>query len=160
MNDHDADGTGDETMISDDRLIELLGQALDTADPVPERVLEGARGAFTWRTIDTELAELVFDSAHEESGVRATDMNRQITFQAPGVEIEVMLIENGTRRLIGQLVPPSAKRVELVGTDRVFTTETDRLGRFTFDDVAPGPVRLLVLEDDGAPLVQTEWVLF
>ncbi|MGB0112226.1 MAG: hypothetical protein WBP59_03315 [Ilumatobacteraceae bacterium] len=145
----------------DDReLLALLGHALDAADPVPEHVLDGARAAFTWRTIDTELAEMVFDSARELTGVRADDANRQVTFKAPGVEIEVMVIENGTRRLVGQLVPPSTKRVELVGADHVHTAETDRLGRFTFDELAPGPVRLVVLDDAGERIVQTEWVLF
>ena len=46
------------------------GSALREADPVPEHVLAAARGAWTWRTIDQELADLVFDSATELSGVR------------------------------------------------------------------------------------------
>jgi hypothetical protein len=36
--------------------------------------------------------------------------------------------------------------------------ETDRLGRFDFDDVPPGPVRLSVRATDGTT-VTTEWVL-
>jgi hypothetical protein len=146
--------------MSDDDLVALLGQALAVADPVPEHVLEGARGAYTWRTIDTELAELVFDSARELSGVRSEEANRQVTFRAPGVEIEVMVIENGTRRLVGQLVPPSVTTVELVGGDVVLTAETDHLGRFTFDELDPGPVRLVVIGPDGGGIVQTDWVLF
>lgn len=147
--------------LGDDELIELLGQALDRADPVPERVMDGARAALTWRTIDTELAELVFDSARELAGVRADeDPHRQITFRAPGVEIEVMVIDEGRRRLVGQLVPPSVATVELVGGDAVRSAQTDRLGRFAFDDLAPGPVRLAVLGLDGASTVQTDWVLF
>lgn len=160
MNGRAPDRREDETMTADDELLGLLGQALATADPVPEHVLDGARAAFTWRTIDAELAELVFDSAEDLAGVRAGDANRQVTFKAPGVEIEVMLIENGSRRLVGQLVPPSEQRVELVGAETVSTTDSDRLGRFTFDELAPGPVRLVVLDADGARIVQTEWVLF
>ena len=82
------------------------------------------------------------------------------TFRAPGVEIEVMVIENGTRRLVGQLVPPAMHTVQLVGADAVHSVESDRLGRFTFDVLEPGPVRLAVLAADGTRLVQTEWVLF
>ena len=41
----------------------MVGRALRTAEPVPDRVIAGARAAWTWRTIDEELAELVFDSA-------------------------------------------------------------------------------------------------
>ena len=41
-------------------------------DPVPERLDEAARSAYTWRTIDAELAELMADSADalEEWGRR------------------------------------------------------------------------------------------
>jgi hypothetical protein len=97
----------------DDQLIASLGEAIRRADPVPEHVLAGARAAFTWRTIDAELAELVFDSATELSGVRSETMSRQVTFQAPGVEIEVMVIDNGQRRIVGQLIPASEVTVQL-----------------------------------------------
>jgi hypothetical protein len=147
--------------MSDDELLALLGQALGTTDAPPEHVLEGARSAFTWRTIDAELAELVFDSARELSGVRSDEPNRQITFSAPGVEIEVMVIENGSRRLVGQLVPPVATTIELVGSDAVYSTRSDDLGRFAFDELAPGPVRLVILDaGGGVSTVQTEWMLF
>lgn len=146
--------------MNDDELLAALGSVLDAADPVPESVLEGARAAFTWRTIDTELAEIVFDTASELAGVRGEDVNRQVTFEAPGVEIEVMVVENGSRRIVGQLVPPVERMVELVGSDSVQSVDTDRLGRFDFDDIAPGPVRLVVRGTDGQRLVQTEWVLF
>ena len=143
----------------DDQLIATLGDAIRHADPVPERVLAGARAAFTWRTIDAELAELVFDSATELTGVRSEDMARQVTFQAPGVEIEVMVIENGQRRIVGQLVPPSEVTVQLVSGEGVAETQTDELGRFTFTDVQPGPVRLSVLGSSGEDVVHTEWIL-
>jgi hypothetical protein len=143
----------------DDQLIATLGDAIQHADPVPEHVLAGARAAFTWRTIDAELAELVFDSATELTGVRSEDMARQVTFQAPGVEIEVMVIENGQRRIVGQLIPPSEVTVQLTSGDSVAETQTDELGRFTFNDVLPGPVRLSVIGSSGEDVVHTEWVL-
>ena len=74
---------------ADDDLLDVLGHALRVSDPVPGNVLDGARAAFAWRTIDTELAELVFDSSQESSDGRAEAAKRQITFRAPGVEIEV-----------------------------------------------------------------------
>ena len=143
----------------DDQLIATLGDAIQHADPVPERVLAGARAAFTWRTIDAELAELVFDSANELTGVRSESMARQVTFQAPGVEIEVMVIDNGQRRIVGQLIPPSVATVQLASGDSVAETQTDDLGRFTFNDVLPGPVRLSVLGSSGEHVVHTEWIL-
>lgn len=144
---------------TDDELVALLGDALAAADPVPHHVVDGAKGAFTWRTIDAELAEIAFDSARDLAGVRSTGSNRELTFQAPGVEIEVMVIDEASRRLVGQLVPPGRHAVDLVSEDGVASVEADRLGRFTFDEIAVGPVRLVVFGEDGAPLVQTEWIV-
>jgi hypothetical protein len=145
--------------VSDDELLELLGRALRAADPVPDQVLEGARVAWTWRTIDQELAELVFDSAAELTGVRSEDTARQLTFRAPGIEIEVMVVDEASRRVVGQLVPPGAFTIRLHAGDEQRETTSDRLGRFSFDAVAPGPVRLAVIGDEGAHVVTTEWVL-
>ena len=145
--------------VSDDDLLELVGRALRAGDPVPDRVLDGARAAWTWRTIDEELAELVFDSAAELTGVRSEDTARQLTFRAPGMEIEVMVTDEATRRIVGQLVPPGSFTITLVSGDAALTDTTDRLGRFSFDAVAPGPVRLVVTDPDGTAVVTTEWVL-
>jgi hypothetical protein len=145
--------------VSDDDLLELVGRALRAADPVPDRVLEGARAAWTWRTIDEELAELVFDSASELTGVRSEDTARQLTFRSPGMEIEVMVTDDTSRRVVGQLVPPGAYTITLIAGDTELTAATDRLGRFSFDPVAPGPVRMAVADPEGTHVVTTEWVL-
>jgi hypothetical protein len=145
--------------VSDDDLLELVGRALRAADPVPDRVLEGARAAWTWRTIDEELAELVFDSASELTGVRSEDTARQLTFRSPGMEIEVMVTDDTSRRVVGQLVPPGAYTITLNAGDTELTAATDRLGRFSFDPVAPGPVRMAVADPEGTHVVTTEWVL-
>ena len=122
-------------------------------------MLAGARAAWTWRTIDEELAELVFDSAAELTGVRSEDTARQLTFRAPGVEIEVMVVDDVSRRIVGQLIPPGDFTVQLAVGDAVLEESTDRLGRFTFEAVAPGPVRITVIDPDGTHVVSTEWVL-
>lgn len=144
--------------LPDDALQELLGFALRQVDPVPEHVLDAARGAFTWRTIDQELADLVFDSATELMGVRDHGGTRQLTFQAPGLEIEVMVADPGTRRLVGQLVPARPATVRLEGTEQSAEQQADRFGRFTFDGAPTGPVRITVAGPDAAA-VTTDWVL-
>jgi hypothetical protein len=144
----------------DDQLLELVGRALRAVEPVPEHVITGALAAWTWRTIDAELAELVFDSAAELTGVRSEDTARQVTFQAPGVEIEVMVVDDAVRRIVGQLVPGAEMTIELHGGDRVLTTRSDHLGRFGFDEVLSGPVRLTILGDEGQPVVHTDWTVF
>ena len=50
---------------------------MSTIDRI-DKVVSGARAAWTWRTIDEELAELVFDSAAELTGVRSEDTARQL----------------------------------------------------------------------------------
>ena len=147
------------TAASDDALQALLGRALRTTEPVPDRVLAGARAAWTWRTIDEELAELVFDSAAELTGVRSEDTTRQLTFRAPGLEIEVMVVDDASRRVVGQLIPPGDFTVRLAVADDRLEASTDRLGRFAFEGVAPGPVRISIVDLAGTAIVSTEWVM-
>jgi hypothetical protein len=145
----------------DEQLLSDVGAAIAAADAVPAAVLDAAKASFTWRTVDAELAELVFDSATEELvGVRsASETTRQMTFRAPGVEIEVSLLSEGTRRIIGQLVPPQHAEIELrYGTESRRVT-TDHLGRFTLHDVPVGPVSLRCIYGDDAAVVQTDWML-
>lgn len=146
--------------LTDDQLIELLGQALAAAEPVPAHALEAAYETMSTESFDAGLARLVFDSATDELvGVRGgSDTTRQVTFSAPGVEIEIMVVSEGERRLIGQLVPPQSATIELRFGDAVRETGTDNLGRFQFGNVAPGEIRLEVTTEDGSRVV-TEWVV-
>lgn len=145
---------------SDQAIQDLLAKALHATDPVPDHVVAAAKEAFVWRTIDTELAELVYDSSLDGLvGVRSSEAARQVTFRAPGVEIEVMVMAEGTRRIVGQLVPPQQATVELHIENVVRETGTDGLGRFTFSDVPTGPVQIAVTGSEGARVV-TEWVVF
>ena len=75
----------------DDPVFDELKTALHEADSVPDDVLQAAKDSFTWRTVDAELAELVFDSALEElSGVRSgATVDRQLTFRTDEFEIEM-----------------------------------------------------------------------
>ena len=152
-----AGGAGDDPL--DEALLQLLGQALRTADPVPDHVVAAARGAVAWRTIDQDLADLVFDSMSELTGVRDPNAARQLTFRTDGVEIEVMLVDAAQRRLVGQLVPARATTVTLQGTDAEVVQTSDRFGRFTFDRMQRGPVRLVVTGTTGTPDIATDWVL-
>lgn len=143
----------------DDRLLDVLGHALRRADPVPARVKDAAMAAFSWRTIDAELAALVYDSGMElTSGARSDEVARQLTFDAGDLEIEVMVVPDG-EQLLGQLVPPVATTVTLTRDEEVLATTSDELGRFRFNLSASGPVRLSVSRGAGDPPVETEWVV-
>lgn len=143
--------------VSDEELLAALGRALNEAEPVPRAVSEYARAGFGWRTLDAELAELVFDSAVEELvGVRGEE-TRQVTFRSPGLEIEVAVLDEGSRRIIGQLVPPQATAIEMRHDGHSVETRSDDLGRFTFDGVPTGPISLRC--SLGGMTVQTDWVV-
>ena len=89
-----------------------------------------ARWAFTWRTVDSELAELVADSATDElalSGVRSDAGPRLLTFEVSQLElaVEVQVTESaGARRLLGQVVPP--QQAVWVPADTLHAVSTDR----------------------------------
>ena len=149
----------DYNAMDDDQLLEALGQALRETDPVPNAVTEFAKAGYGWRNLDAQLAELVFDSAVEELvGVRSESETREVTFRAPGVEIEVAVLSEDSRRIVGQLIPPQAADIELRYNGETRSTRSDHLGRFTFHDVPQGPISLRCdLGDDQT--VQTDWLI-
>ena len=151
MNHHDQD----------EQLLRDVAQAIAEADEVPEAVLDAAKASFTWRTVDAELAELVFDSASEElAGVRSSPAaTREMTFRAPGVEIEVAVLSEGSRRIVGQLVPPQRAEIELRYGSEVKRVVSDNLGRFALHDVPVGPISLRCTFGEDASVVQTDWML-
>lgn len=143
----------------DDQLLTLLAQAMSLADPVPDSVRRVALGALAWRTIDADLAALVYDSGLEAAGVRSDEVARQLTFGSPGLEIEVMVVPNGRRKLLGQLVPPRVAAVTLTCDCIVVETTSDDLGRFRFEEVGSGSTRLCVSGGPRDPRVETEWIV-
>ena len=89
-----------------DPVVAELRSMLDRADPVPDSVLAAAKAAFSWRTIDAELAELTADSLFADTGVRTAEGARLLTFEGPGIEVEVEVAHTGAgRKLTGQVVP-------------------------------------------------------
>jgi hypothetical protein len=142
--------------MSDDDLIGILREVFETVDAPPAHVVAQAREAIVWHNVDIELAELVYDSATSAvSGVRAAEAPRQVTFRAPGLEIEVEVVSERTRIVIGQLVPAQEATIELRHSGQRAETTADALGRFSFEDVAAGPIKLSVRTATGAT-VQTE----
>jgi hypothetical protein len=136
---------------SDADLLAALRRALDVVDGPPEYVMAHARDVFIWQSLDAELAELVYDSRAQDSTlVRGADATREVTFRAPGIEVEVMVVNERQRSLVGQVVPGQQADVELLHGEGTMTTHTDALGRFTFEHVSPGPIKLVVITLSGA----------
>lgn len=146
----------------DDLLFDELRAAVVAADPVPERVIEGARLVYGWRRIDAELAELLRDSnlaAEPLAGVRGVGAVRSLTFRVGELTIELDVAPDGdARRVNGQLVPPQRAKVLLRQESGELHTEADELGRFELHDVSPG-ILSLRCELSGTDVVyETQWV--
>jgi len=126
----------------DEALLDQLRKALDYAGPVDLAVSVGS-AAFTWRTIDDELARasLVFDSLMESTTRASGDDSAQLlVFEADSISIEV---EINPGQLVGQVVPPTAGTVELLTPEGVVGQSAIRdLGTFTIEVRTRGPVRL------------------
>jgi hypothetical protein len=140
--------TGDDSIsdLTDDDLLAELREAVAEADLVTDRQRQAARAAFTWRTIDTELAELLHDSALESAAVRGDDSARTLSFASGTLTLE---LEIDGDVVLGQVVGQAADSVLLQRADTPDRPlDVDPSGFFRVGDVAPGPVRFVVQAGD------------
>ncbi len=141
--------------LSDDELLAALAEAVAEADLVTDRQREAAQAAFTWRTVDQELAELLHDSALELTGVRgADDAPRTLSFASGALTLEV---EIDGDVVIGQVVGGTAESVVLqrsAGDDQPL--DVDTAGFFRLDGVGAGPIRFVVQAGDWT--LTSPWV--
>jgi hypothetical protein len=140
----------------DDALTAALKEAVAEADAVSDRRREAARAAFTWRSVDAELMELLHDSALEAgAAVRGpADPGRLLSFGGGSLTIE---LEVGAGAVTGQVLPAQAATVTLQRTgaeDR--TVAADAAGFFRIDEVGSGPVRFVVTTSEQT--LTTAWV--
>jgi hypothetical protein len=143
----------------EDPLLTALRSVVSNADPVPPSVVEAARAAYVWRTIDAELAELTADSAMLTAGVRSSSAPRLLTFEGPGVEVEVEVAQTGsTRRLSGQLVPVGPAQVTVRWSGGTQEAVADELGRFAVERVPAGSVSLAVVRPGVEHPIVTSWI--
>ena len=149
----------------DAALEEQLRQLIERLDPVPDQLLATAIASYTWRTVDTDLAELVFDSTAEENAALVRgEQARLLSFSARGLDIEVQ-VSGGERdrRIVGQLTPPLPATVVIRQAGSAADLAADELGRFS-GPLGTGPFSLVCTagtEADGTlsglPVV-TEWI--
>jgi hypothetical protein len=143
---------------NDDELLLDLRRAL-ARPPIDERVVEAARLAFAWRSVDAdlELAQLVYDSYVDENhNVRsvARPAQRALSFQGECHGVEVELSDTG---IDGQLTPPLGAEVTLMTARGIFATATtDPIGCFTMPPAPSGPIRF-ECSTAGRRMI-TEWV--
>ena len=145
----------------DNEVVERLREIIERLDPVPERLLAAALDSFTWRTVDSELAELVLDSMAEDQAalVRGREDVRLLSFQAAGLTIDIQVSSGGQgRRIVGQLAPPGPATVQIRQGSGVTDLDADELGRFR-GPLRDGPFSLKCNagEERTRPVV-TDWI--
>ncbi len=141
----------------DNDLVALLEEALDAEGDVPPDFIAAGKAAFVWRTIDAELAALVYDSDREPALTRTqtTADLRALTFASANITIELELTATG---LIGQLVPPSNAEIDVQTAAGVTgSVTTDELGCFTIRVIPQEPFRLRCRAGETVDVLTT-WI--
>jgi hypothetical protein len=149
--------------LTDDELMAMLGEAVAESETDVRR-RDAARAAFTWRTVDEELAALLHDSALDAgAAVRSSAGGgpRSLSFGRSGLSLEV---EVDGDRVLGQVIgegaaadatEPATVTLRRPDADDVVVA-ADASGFFRFSGVGPGPARFVV-DQAGWSLV-TPWV--
>ena len=137
---------------------ELRG-AFDLLEPVPPHLTVAAIEAFSWRDVNAERAELIFDSlADTGAGVRGDERPRLLSFEHPNVIIEAEVDGSGrTRRISGRITPPAAVEVSIRHGGEPVTVMADELGRFSAGEIRAGRIRLIVRIPGRTRPVATGW---
>jgi hypothetical protein len=143
----------------DDSLLAALGEAVRAAQAVPASFVEAGQAAYTWHSIDAELAALTFDSAAEPAAVPAIRSEeaspRFLSFAATGLTIE---LEIGPDSIVGQIVPPQPGHADACPASGPATTaEIDEIGCFVIRPLPSSPFRLHCHASSGISALTT-WI--
>lgn len=133
-----------------------LAAALRPAESAPEEIVRAAKAAWTWRTVDAELAALAYDSLVEPAGTRgpAAGTLSTMVFDAAGL---TMVVEVGLDEITGQLCPAGAESVEVESVDgAVAPIEPVHTGWFRLTGLPGSTVRLRVTREGRPPMI-TPW---
>lgn len=144
---------------TDEELLAALQEALEARQAVPPGFTEAAKGAFAWRTIDAELAQLTYDSLAGSEAAAPTRSEpasiRALTFTSPRLTIE---LEVAGDSVLGQVVPPQAATIRVQaqdGAESVFAA--DQIGCFVIQPAPRGSFRLRC-QTDASVDVLTGWI--
>lgn len=138
----------------DASMLAKISEAFDSLEPIPPHLTDAAQAAFTWRRVDAELADLLFDSAnHELVGVRGTTSDRRsFRFGHGDAVIRVHLTQ---ATMIVMLEPPMSVGCRVTSQDATEEHRTDEYGELAID--APElPARIEVDLPGGT--VVTPWI--
>ncbi len=142
----------------DEELLAALGEAMRARQAVPEWFVETGKNAYAWYDIDTELAQLTYDSLGDReraAAVRSESASiRALAFTSARLSIE---LEVGAGSLLGRIIPPRAGTLEVHTTAGVTSSPADEIGCFVVEPIPNSPFRLRCRTDDGADVL-TGWI--
>lgn len=147
---------------NDDELMAEIKEALDSAaQEVPLRMLEAAKAAFAWRSIDAELArlELFTDSDLDDPVLvrgPAGPTPRLLVFEGNGIRLEV---EVSSRTVVGQLYPIGSGLISVIcSSGETSEARTDEMGCFIANrPKSSGSMRLRCDTEDASFV--TDWMM-
>lgn len=144
---------------SDDDLAARLGRILAQRDPVPQKVIHAAKASGVWRTVDAELALLLYDSVldEESAGVRGRG-SRLLTFTSAQITVDLE-ITGGSRAIVGQVDTEGPASVEICYAEGAVPVDTDPSGHFSHGAGRAGPMSVRVTDNRTGAVVRTEWVV-
>jgi hypothetical protein len=143
----------------DAQLLAELGAALRSAGPITDDDLARGVAAYTWRTVDEDLAfaALVYDSAMQDRPLvrsEAIPGARTLVFEGDTMSVEV---DATADVLTGRVVPPGRADLSLMtAKGTVAETTTDDMGWFLLPAPRSGPVRLFCRTADTR--LVTDWI--
>jgi hypothetical protein len=143
----------------DDALWQDLKAAVTENERGTEQMIDAAKAAFSWRTVDAELAALSFDSSTDAlEAVRGAEQGgpRLLVFEGRSLRVDV---EVGDEVVIGQVEPAQSCRVTIVSPDGDSEdADTDDEGFFSLNLPRSGPIRLKW--ESEASVLMTQWLTF
>ena len=142
---------------TDDQLLRAMGGAIRARRAVPDALVEMGKGAYAWRHIDAELAQLTYDSMTDlTAAVRSESASiSALTLTSPHLSMELEVSEDC---LLGQVIPPRAGTLEAqTGAGASVETTVDEIGCFAVDPTPASPFRLRFRAADGTDVL-TGWI--
>ncbi len=143
--------------LTDDLLLNGIGHMLDQHEAIPADALDAALAAFDMGQLDDELAQLCFDSLHDEPALALRHggvADRTMTFTSSVFGVDIELLADG-RTLVGHVEASQVTRIDVETPRSRQAYETDDLGRFNLQ-IGAGPFRLYIT--DGCSTVCTPWI--
>ncbi|MEV8273135.1 hypothetical protein [Microbacterium sp. NPDC077184] len=147
-----------DDVAADAALFARLRHVWETVDPVPADLIDRMVAAVAVHDLSREYALLTLTSASDLAAVRGESDTATLQFSdgKTSVLLHISATEHGARRVDGW-VDADPLAIRLVRGDQEWTRDAAEHGRFAFDDVTPGLVRLILVvrTSDGIREFQT-----